>query len=74
MLSLMLDLSVAGLVFLRYIVSFMFMYFSPRVRSSVTDFREVFDKDILNASHLITYIRAEIAAVICRLCIWSLSA
>lgn len=46
---------------------------STQVKSSVTVSGRVFDKDILNASHIMAYVRVETAVVICRSGIWSLS-
>lgn len=39
----------------------------------ITDFSEVFDKDILKSSNLMSYVRAETVTVISRSGIWSLS-
>lgn len=53
-----------GTSFLGNVVSSILIYFSIQVSKSVTDFGDVFNKDVLNTSHFIAYAKVDTEVVI----------
>lgn len=63
----MLELLDDGASFLGNMIFSKLMYFSTRLSKSITDFGGVLDRYILNASHLMAYVKTETVVVVYRL-------